>query len=87
MELKLVHKLKIKILLSVYKMDLSDWEDTFLSFIQHSTVLTSKQEIKLNEIWNFFRSGRTHTEKKDDLNSPYSHELGLSYDDIHDFDK
>lgn len=87
MELKLVHKLKIKILLSVYKMDLSDWEDTFLSFIQHSTVLTAKQEIKLDEICNFFRSGRVHKETKDDTHGPYSHELGLSYDDIHDFDK
>jgi len=87
MELKLVHKLKIKILLSVYKTDISDWEDNFLSFIQNSSMLSQKQEKKLDDIWRFFRSGRLHREKNDDINNPYSHELGLAYDDIHDFDK
>ena len=84
---KLIHKLKINCLLSVYGQDLSLWEENFLSFLRNNKDLTLKQESKLNEIWNFFRSGKMHKEKNESDHSPYSKELGVSYDEIHDFDK
>ena len=84
---KLIHKLKINCLLSVYGQDLSLWEENFLSFLRNNKILTTKQESKLNEIWSFFRSGKLHIEKKESEYGPYSEEFGVSYDDIHDFDK
>ena len=82
-------KLKLSIILSLYAQDLTDWEETFIEGIKLKNEFTPKQVSKMNEIWKTIRTGKRniYAYREPRQLSPYSEELGLAYDDVHDFDK
>lgn len=90
--MEFVSKLKINIILAIYQFDLTEWESSFLDSLSVKKVLSDKQKVKLDEIWQSLRAGNRSNNPFDDKDdemgmTPYSSRLGLSYDDVHDFDK
>lgn len=81
---------------------LTKWECQFLKDIKRKTKLSVLQDAKIREIYGRYRHNeRSETlqynlYKKENYpiksssrtyNSPYCKELGVSYDEVHDFDR
>lgn len=72
----------------------TEWENWFLYDLEALDFLTTKQRLKLDEIYKKMRKnkGIIRDFKKKVFNksykpSPFCEEHGVSYDDVHDFDK
>lgn len=99
-ELLPVHKLKLKFLRLIIFKELTEWEKSFIRDIFPWAHLSEKQVNKIDEIydrvrfnklnpaiswWRFFQPKKRKVVES--VYSPYSEELGVSYNDVHDFDK
>ena len=83
-------KLKLSIMVSLYQHELTDWEENFVNALKGKTEFTPNQVSKVAEIWKAVRKGnRTFYPKAElePMEGAYSPSLGVSYDDVHDFDK